>query len=347
MKKNNLAAVLTHQKKKLSILNLNFPKLKKGHLLIKMKYSGFCHTQLNEIRGILGKDKYLPHCIGHEGVGEVIETNSSFSKFSRGDNVVISWIKKKNYKKTDPIFFYDKNKKINSGGCNTLQQYTVVSEDRAFKLNKKNKFLRESVLLGCALPTAANAILNVAKVDKNSKVLVMGMGGLGYSSLIVLNYLKIKNIVCIDNNKKRLSILKNIKNIKFEYLDHKNIDDFVKKNYEKFELVIDCTGSKNLIEKTYSLCKKFSGKFIIIGNTKINEKISLKTWDVIFGKTLTGAWNGKGVLMNNFTLNEKILINQIKYVKKIIPKKNYQIININKAVEDFSRGKILRPIIKF
>ena len=49
--------------------------------------------QLNEISGILGKDKYLPHCLGHEGVGEVIKIGSSNSKFKRGDNVVVSWIK--------------------------------------------------------------------------------------------------------------------------------------------------------------------------------------------------------------------------------------------------------------
>ncbi len=347
MKKNNLAAVLIKQKKKLSILNLNFPDLKTGHLLIKIKYAGICHTQLNEISGILGKDKYLPHCLGHEGVGEIVKIGSSNSKFKKGDNVVVSWIKNKNSIKTEPIFFYDKNKKINSGGCNTLLEYTVVSEDRAFKLNKKNKFLRESVLLGCALPTAANAILNVAKIDKNSRVLIMGMGGLGYSSLIVLKYLKIKNVLCIDNNLKRLSIFKNKNNVKFQCLDKDNIGNFVKNNHESFDLILDCTGSKNLIEKTYSLCKKFSGKFIIIGNTKINEKISLKTWDVIFGKTLTGAWGSGGVFMNNFKLNEKILVSQIKNIRKILPKKNFKINNINKAIDDFSSGKILRPIIKF
>ena len=345
--KNNLAAILVRQKKKLSILNLNFPELKKGHLLIKIKYSGICHTQLNEISGILGKDKYLPHCIGHEGVGVVMGIGSSNSKFNKGDNVVVSWIRNKNFLKTEPIFFYDNNKKINSGGCNTLQQYTVVTEDRAFKLSKKNKFLRESVLLGCALPTAANAILNVAKINKKSRVLIMGMGGLGYSSLIVLNFLKIKNVVCIDSNKKRLSFFKNTNNLKFECLNKDNINKFVRKNFESFDLIIDCTGSKNLIEKTYSLCKKFSGKFIIIGNTKINEKISLKTWDVIFGKTLTGAWGSNGVVMNNFRTNEKILISQIKNIRKILPKKNFEIKNINKAIEDFSGGKILRPIIKF
>ena len=83
--------------------------------------------------------------------------------------------------------------------------------------------------------------------------------------------------------------------------------------------------SKNLIEKTYSLCKKFTGKFIVIGNTKINEKISIKTWDVIFGKTLTGAWGSNGVVMNDFKLNEKILINQIKNVKKYYSKRTIQL----------------------
>ena len=207
--------------------------------------------------------------------------------------------------------------------------------------------MRESILLGCAVPTASNALINVAKVNRKSKVLVMGMGGLGYSSLFVLNYLKVKDVICIDNNKKRLNLIKDLKNVNFKYLNKNNIDKFIKNNFEKFEVIIDCTGSKNLIEKTYSLCKKFTGRFIVIGNTKINEKISIKTWDVIFGKTLTGAWGSNGVLMNDFKLNEKILINQIKNVKKILLKKNYTIKNINKAVYDFSKGAVLRPVIKF
>ena len=51
--------------------------------------------------------------------------------------------------------------------------------------------------------------------------------------------------------------------------------------------------------------------------------------------------------MNNFKLNEKILVSQIKNIRKILPKKNFKINNINKAIDDFSSGKILRPIIKF
>ena len=71
--KKNLAAILTGQKKSLSIYNIEVPQIPDGYVLVKMKYSGICHTQLNEIDGILGKDNFLPHCIGHEGVGEIFK----------------------------------------------------------------------------------------------------------------------------------------------------------------------------------------------------------------------------------------------------------------------------------
>ena len=95
MKTQNLGAVLIKQKHKLSVMNLEVPKVPKKYVLVKMLYAGICHTQLNEISGILGKDKFLPHCIGHEGVGQVVKIGKNVNNFKIGDSVVISWIKKK------------------------------------------------------------------------------------------------------------------------------------------------------------------------------------------------------------------------------------------------------------
>mgnify|MGYP001326462156 FL=1 len=345
--KKNLAAILNKQKRSLSILNLDMPKVPNGYALLKMRYSGICHTQLNEISGILGKDKFMPHCMGHEGVGEIISLAKDVKGFKRGDKVVVSWVKKKNNKKILNTFYTYNSRKINTGGCNTLLNYSLVSEDRIFKINKRNLYLRESILLGCALPTASNAILNNSSVNKKSKVLIMGMGGLGYASLFVLNYLKCEDVTCIDINSKKLNILKKQKKTKFFLINKKKLDEMVKKNKDKFDLIIDCTGSKKLIEKTFSLCKRFVGKFIMIGNTKVGEKISINAWDFIFGKTFTGAWGNGGTTMKNFKINEKILISEINNIKKILPKKNYKITEINKALKDFKKGKVLRSIIKF
>mgnify|MGYP005999435175 CR=1 FL=1 len=74
---NSNFAVLHKLRRPLIFENLNLPKLKKNQLLIKIKYSFVCGTQLNEIFGLKGKDKYLPHVLGHEASGEVVSVGFS------------------------------------------------------------------------------------------------------------------------------------------------------------------------------------------------------------------------------------------------------------------------------
>ena len=60
-----------------------------------------------------------------------------------------------------------------------------------------------------------------------------------------------------------------------------------------------------------------------------------------------GAWGSNGTKIYNFRRIEKVLIDQIKIIKKILPTKNYSLNQINKAIKDFTSGNLLRPIIKF
>ena len=87
------AAVLFNINEPLKIIELEIPKLKKGQVLVEIIYSGACGTQLGEISGKRGEDKFLPHCLGHEGVGKVLELGPEVSKVSMGEKVVLSWIK--------------------------------------------------------------------------------------------------------------------------------------------------------------------------------------------------------------------------------------------------------------
>ena len=52
-------------------------------MLVKIFYSGICGSQLGEIIGTKGKDKYLPHLMGHEATGEVIDVHATVSKVKR------------------------------------------------------------------------------------------------------------------------------------------------------------------------------------------------------------------------------------------------------------------------
>lgn len=87
-----LAAILV-ETDRLVIDELQIPPLRPGQVLVEIKYSGVCHTQLLEVRGHRGKNAYLPHCLGHEGSGVVVEVGDEVEKVKVGDHVILSWIK--------------------------------------------------------------------------------------------------------------------------------------------------------------------------------------------------------------------------------------------------------------
>src|SRR4030095_10280615 len=88
-----LAAVLVETGQPLALVELEIPALKPGQVLVEVSFSGVCHTQLLEARGYRGEDRFLPHCLGHEGSGIVRETGAGVTKVRRGDRVILSWMK--------------------------------------------------------------------------------------------------------------------------------------------------------------------------------------------------------------------------------------------------------------
>ncbi len=89
------AAILVETSEPLEIGELEIPQLKAGQCLVEIAYSGACHTQLLEAKGRRGKDPWLPHCLGHEASGLVIDIGSDVTRAAPGDRVALSWIKGK------------------------------------------------------------------------------------------------------------------------------------------------------------------------------------------------------------------------------------------------------------
>ncbi len=68
------AAILVEQRKPLVIDDVQLPaSLAVGQVLVKVHFSGICGSQLGEIDGAKGEDKFLPHLLGHEASGTVME----------------------------------------------------------------------------------------------------------------------------------------------------------------------------------------------------------------------------------------------------------------------------------
>ena len=83
------AAVLYQPGEEISIASVQLKGLGSTEVLIQVKASGLCHTDLEIIDGELNRP--LPVDLGYEGSGEVVEVGSEVRLVSVGDRVVCSW----------------------------------------------------------------------------------------------------------------------------------------------------------------------------------------------------------------------------------------------------------------
>ena len=332
-------AILEKTNSKLKIKNLIFPNLKKNQVLVKILYTGICGSQLMEIDGKRGFDKYLPHALGHEASGKIINMHNNIKNLKINDKIIISWIKN-NYSDCEKIFYLNGKKKVNAGYANTFSNYAIVSKNRCFK-KPKILSMSNAALYGCAVPTGFGMVSSL-KLKKNSKVIITGFGGIGFFVYLALKSKGIKNIVIIDKNHHKLMIARKLglKNT-FNNIDSKKLEKIFK---TKADYCFETTGSAEMISKSFKNLKD-NGTLKFASHPKKGELIKIDPYDLIKGKKILGTWGGNINLEQELNHMAKIL-NKYKKEFKEITKKTYNLDEINSVIKNFRKGKILRPLIK-
>jgi S-(hydroxymethyl)glutathione dehydrogenase/alcohol dehydrogenase len=338
------AAVLFELNKPLEIRTLKLRSLESGQVLVKVLYSGVCRSQLMEVNGLRGDDRWLPHLLGHEGSGIVVEIGPDVKKFKKGDEVILSWIKGSGIEAQGALYDSD-DLVINSGKVTTFSNYSVVSENRIIK-KPKNLDFDTAILFGCALPTGAGMVINEINVNSESSVVVIGLGGIGMSAIAMLLSLKIKKIIAIDISAKKLDLVKSWGVNNTIDASKPNIQELVQEIFpDGAEFCIESAGRVSTIELGFSLIDRNKGKLLFASHPPEGEKIRLSPHELISGKSIAGSWGGAidpdrdiPILYHNF-ISANFPLNSLLT-------KPYSLIDINKALEDLESGKVLRPLIK-
>ncbi len=202
------AAILTQLKAPLEIWELEMPPLKSGQVLVKMAYSGLCHSQINEIEGFKGEDPYLPHMLGHEGSGLVERIGPDVTKVKLGERVVLTWLRGGGAEV--PSTRYNATRgNVNSGAISTFANYAIISENRVVPIPSTMP-LREAALLGCALPTGAGVVFHEMGIKKGNSFALFGAGGVGLSALLAAKMAEANPIIAVDVQEHKLEKAKQL-----------------------------------------------------------------------------------------------------------------------------------------
>lgn len=338
------AAVLINTNTPLEIINnIKIPVLRKGQVLVKIQYAGLCHSQLMEAEGLRGKDYYLPHMMGHEGVGEVLETGSEVCKLKPGDRVVLGWLKGAGTNEGGSVY-QSPIGNINAGPVTAFSNMAVISENRCY-LIPKDIPPKIGVLLGCAIPTGYGIIMNQVQSTAASHIAIIGLGGIGLSALIATLKSPHKTIIAIDTNSAKLTLAKQLGavyclNPKTQDLAE-TINDITKGHMLDF--VVEAAGSCSTIELGFELLNPQNGTCIFASHPPTGKKIQLDPHHLICGKQIRGSWGGNS--------NPEQVISQFhkqQNWEELHPliSDGYQLSTINQAFQDLKSQNVTRAIIE-
>ncbi len=363
------AAVAWKSNTPLSIEEIDLQEPKAGEVLIKIVATGVCHTDAFTLSGA-DPEGLFPVILGHEGGGVVVEVGEGVTTLKKGDHVIPLYTPecreclfclsgKTNLcvkiratqgkglmpdgtsrfsKNGQPIHHYM--------GCSTFAEYTVIPEIALAKINPQAP-LEKVCLLGCGVTTGIGAVLNTAKVEKNSTVAVFGLGGIGLSVIQGAKMAGAKRIIAIDVNEGKKDIAMKMGATDFinPKAQNKPIQQvIVEMTGWGVDYSFECVGNVELMRAALECAHRGWGQSIIIGVAGSGQEISTRPFQLVTGRvwkgTAFGGVKGRTELPGFVDQYMSGQINIDDMVSFTMP-----LSDINKAFDYMHEGKSIRSVI--
>ena len=342
------AAVLVELGKPLEIVELDIPALKPGQILVEINWSGMCHTQLLEARGHRGQDPYLPHCLGHEGSGKVLEIAPGHTgKFAVNDNVILSWIRGSGANVMGSVYGWASptgKQNVNAGAITTFMTHAIISENRLTKI-PKGVSMQQAVMLGCALPTGVGSVINTAKPRPGESLVVFGCGGVGLNAIMGAVVSGCAPVIAVDINDTKLTLARELGATHTINSSKEDVLAIIKSITEGgADFSIEATGIPFVMQQALQAVRPQGGKAIVIGNAKEGQAVTIDPGMFNSGRSMLGTWGGDSVPDRDYPLYGRLIAHDRLHAEKLFSAP-YSLSQINQALDDLEAGIVCRPLI--
>ncbi len=289
-----VAAILVEQKQPLVLDEVVLPSLGFGQVLVDIKASRICGSQIGEIDGVKGPDRWLPHLLGHEAGGVVREVGPEVRHVKPGDRVVAHWRPGRGIEARGAVYQWQ-GKNCNAGPITTFQQLAVLSENRITVVPPDTDF-EICCLLADTLTTGFGVINNDARVRIGEVVVVIGCGGIGLGTVLGAKLAGAHPVIAVDVQDHKLAVAAQHG---ATHTINSTKEDFGEVVLEilggaRPDVVVDGTGNPAVLEKAFALAGNFA-RVVGVGVMPSDKKLSLNTLPLHLGKVLRGSHGGESL----------------------------------------------------
>ena len=216
----------------LSIEEVELAELGPGELRVKIHAAGVCHSDLSAING--DRPWPVPIVPGHEAAAEVLEVGAGVLDVKVGDHVVLIFRPAcgacpecavgrpalcgpgGESNSTGSLLGGYKRLSLPAGGtlnhhlgCAAFAEYATVSRRSVVPIDRDLPW-EQAALFGCAVLTGAGAVFNTAKIEAGARTAVVGLGGVGLSSLLAAVASGARDVVAVDMLPAKLELAKQL-----------------------------------------------------------------------------------------------------------------------------------------
>ncbi|MDE0814540.1 MAG: S-(hydroxymethyl)glutathione dehydrogenase/class III alcohol dehydrogenase [Alphaproteobacteria bacterium] len=366
------AAVARQAGQPLTIETVQLDGPQDGEVLVEIKATGICHTDAFTLSGD-DPEGAFPAILGHEGAGVVVDVGKGVTTLKKGDHVIPL------YTPECRVCEYCLNPKTNlcqairetqgqgvmpDGssrfssygtpilhymGTSTFANFTVVPEIALAKVREDAPF-DKICYIGCGVTTGLGAVMNTAKVEPGSNVVIFGLGGIGLNVIQGARMVGANMIIGVDMNNSKKALGEKFGMTHFVNPREIGSDDVVNHLVEltkggadyTFEAIGNVTTMRQALESAH----KGWGVSVIIGVAPAGAEIATRPFQLVTGRvwkgTAFGGARGRTDVPKivDWYMDGKINIDDL--ITHTLP-----LDRINEGFDLMHEGKSIRSVVKF
>ncbi|MEG5136091.1 MULTISPECIES: S-(hydroxymethyl)glutathione dehydrogenase/class III alcohol dehydrogenase [unclassified Microcoleus] len=365
------AAVARSAGKPLTIETVDLDGPRAGEVLVEIKATGVCHTDAYTLSGA-DPEGLFPAILGHEGAGIVADVGAGVTSVKKGDRVIPLYTPecrnceyclsgKTNLCQAIRLtqgqgvmpdgtsrFSIDGEKIFHYMGTSTFANYTVLPEIAVAKIRDDAPF-DKVCLIGCGVTTGIGAVINTAKVEPGSNVIVFGLGSIGLNVIQAARMVGANMIIGVDLNPDKRKMAEKFGMTHFvnpREVEGDLVPYLVDLTKGGADYTFECIGNINVMRQALECCHKGWGVSVIIGVAGAGQEISTRPFQLVTGRVWKGSAFGgaKGRTdvpkIVDWYMDGKIDIDSL--ITQVMP-----IEQINQAFDLMHQGKSIRTVLTF
>jgi Zn-dependent alcohol dehydrogenase len=357
------AAVCREFAKPLSIEEVELAAPAAGEIRVNVAACAICHSDIHYADGAWGGD--LPSVYGHEASGTIEEIGAGVEGFTLGDRVVVTLIRacgrcyycdRGDQVLCEAEFPLDRNGPISGPGGERIHQglrtgafaqQVVVDASQAVAIPEAIPFDSAS-LLACGVITGLGAVVNTARVEAGSKVVVIGTGGVGLNSIQGAVLSDCATIIAMDISDRKLAAAKRFGATHGINSSRQDAGEAVRAltDGRGADYVFVTVGVKSVVEQAFGLIRN-GGTLVLVGMPASGETAAFEPLRVANDcLVVLGSKMGSSKIRADIPKLVDLYQRGSLELDALISGR-YSLEEINEAIASVKRGEALRNVIVF